>query len=228
MDNLVTIVGRISKRLKALGITPAKASRDAGLSTDGIRNLMRGARGEIPVSGGNAATYAALAPILKTTVAWLTTGEGPETIDAETEASSSDHSRKRPRVVQIPLLDQVTAGALKNPSSQIPVEDVPLLAFADLGRGRFFALRVEADSDSMDRVSPPGSVIVVNKDDRDLRSGRCYIFSIDGETTYKMWQEGDPSYLAPYSTNPTHKPIFIRKKRGFEVIGRVKRTVLDL
>ena len=42
---------------------------------------------------------------------------------------------KAQRVVQVPLLDSVTAGKLKSPSSQIPVEDVPLLAFADLGRG---------------------------------------------------------------------------------------------
>lgn len=132
------------------------------------------------------------------------------------------------RMLSVPLLDTVTAGKLKTPSSQIPVEDVPLLAFADLGRGEFFALRLEDDADSMDRLSPPRSILVVNKADRELRSGRCYIFSIDGETTYKMWQDGEPPYLAPYSTNPIHKPVFIRRKRDFDVIGRVKRTVLDL
>jgi SOS-response transcriptional repressor LexA len=132
------------------------------------------------------------------------------------------------KIVQVPLLDNVTAGKLKTPSSQIPVEDVPLLAFADLGRGEFFALRLEDDADSMDRVSPPGSVVIVNKADRELRNGKYYIFSIDGETTYKMWVDDEPAYLAPYSTNPTHKPIFVRRKRDFDVIGRVKRTVLDL
>jgi phage repressor protein C with HTH and peptisase S24 domain len=108
------------------------------------------------------------------------------------------------------------------------MEDVPLLAFADLGRGEWFALRVEDDADSMDRVSPPGSIIIVNKADRQLRSGRFYVFSLDGETTFKMWQDGDAPYLAPYSTNPLHKPLFIGKRRNFDVIGRVKRTVLDL
>ncbi|TXH32082.1 MAG: hypothetical protein E6Q98_25860 [Rhodospirillaceae bacterium] len=141
--------------------------------------------------------------------------------------------RERPakgqkRTIDVPLLDTVTAGKLKTPSSQIPVEDVPLLAFADLGRGEFFALRLEDDADSMDRVSPPGSIVIVNKADRELRNGKYYIFSIDGETTYKMWVDDDPAYLAPYSTNPTHKPIFVRRKRDFDVIGRVKRTVLDL
>jgi len=102
------------------------------------------------------------------------------------------------------------------------------MSFSDLGRGDFFALKLEDDADSMDRISPPNSVIVVDKADRTLRNGRCYVFSIDGETTYKMWQEGDPAYLAPFSTNPNHKPIFVKKRRGFDVIGRVKRTVLDL
>lgn len=140
----------------------------------------------------------------------------------------AEKGKSAPKVQPVPLLDTVSAGKLKTPSSQIPVEDVPLLAFADLGRGDFFALRLEADADSMDRISPPGSILVVNKADRELRHGRCYIFSIDGETTYKMWQEGDPAYLAPFSTNPIHKPVFIRRKRDFDVIGRVKRTVLDL
>ncbi|KRR21884.1 LexA family transcriptional regulator [Bradyrhizobium retamae] len=141
---------------------------------------------------------------------------------------NTPQAERMPKVLQIPLLDTVTAGKLKAPSSQIPMEDVPLLAFADLGRGDWFALKVEQDADSMDRVSPPGSTLLINKADRELRSGRCYIFSVDGETTYKMWQDGDPAYLAPFSTNPSHKPIFIRRKRAFDVIGRVKRTVLDL
>lgn len=147
----------------------------------------------------------------------------------EKYAPEAEPQRKSPtKVVTIPLLDRISAGKLKTPSSQIPIEDVPLLAFADLGRGDWFALRLEDDADSMDRISPPGSTIIVNRAERDLRSGRYYVFSIDGETTYKMWQEGDPAYLAPYSTNPVHKPVFVKRRKDFEVIGRVKRTVLDL
>ncbi|MCA1458045.1 helix-turn-helix transcriptional regulator [Bradyrhizobium sp. BRP22] len=131
-----------------------------------------------------------------------------------------------PKITRVPLLDSVAAGKLKAPSSQIPVEDVPLLAFADLGRGEFFALNVEGDS--MDRISPEGSIIIVNKADRTLINGRCYVFSHRGETTYKMWQSGDPAHLAPYSTNPVNKPIFFKNKKDLEVIGRVKRTLLDL
>lgn len=129
---------------------------------------------------------------------------------------------------RVPLLERVTAGRLKMPVSQLPPDEIKWMTFSGLGHGEFIALKVEDDADSMDRISPPGSIIVVNKADTDLKSGRYYIFEIAGKTTYKMWQAGPPSYLAPYSTNPTHKPQFIKRKSDFEVIGRVKRTLLDL
>lgn len=147
-----------------------------------------------------------------------------------TKAPQDRPVKGQKRLTSVPLLDRVTAGRLRSPVSQLDIEDWPLLAFTDLGRGDWFALKVEQkdDGDSMDRISPPGSVIIVNQADKELISGKCYIFSIDGATTYKMWQDGDPPYMAPYSTNPEHKPIFVKRKRDFEVIGRVKRTVLDL
>lgn len=128
-------------------------------------------------------------------------------------------------IIRIPQLSWVSAGKLVDASSQIPVEDVPLLAFADLGRGDFFALKVSGDS--MDRISPDGSVIVVNRADRTLVAGKSYVFSVRGETTFKLWHP-DPPYLAPYSTNPTHEPKFIKRRGDLEVVGRVRRTVLDL
>lgn len=130
-----------------------------------------------------------------------------------------------PSLLEVPLLEWVSAGRLAAPASQIPIEDVPLLAFTDLGRGDFFALRV--DGDSMNRVSPDGSIIVVNKADRTLVPDKCYVFSVKGEVTYKLWN-AEPVYLAPFSTNESNKPIFIKQKRDLEVIGRVRRTILDL
>lgn len=128
-------------------------------------------------------------------------------------------------IISVPLLSWVSAGRLADAGSQIPVEDVPLLAFADLGRGEFFALKVQGDS--MDRISPDGSVIVVNRVDRTLSPGKSYVFSVRGETTFKLWRP-EPDRLEPYSTNPANPTIFIRRRRDVEVIGRVRRTVLDL
>jgi SOS-response transcriptional repressor LexA len=129
-------------------------------------------------------------------------------------------------ITTVPLLDEVAAGGLADPKSQIPVEDVTLLAFADLGPGEFFALKVKGDS--MDRISPEDSTIIVNRADRTLVKGKPYVFMTRDGTTYKLWQPGDPAYLESFSTNPTHKPIFVRKRRDMEVVGRVKRTILDL
>lgn len=145
---------------------------------------------------------------------WLLDNEGSPTAAIERDIQS------------VPLLSWVSAGKLAEPETQIPVEDVPLLAFADLGRGEFFALKVEGDS--MDRLSPDGSVIVVNRADRTPVPGKPYVFWHRTEgTTYKLWHTG-PDYLAPHSWNGTHQPIFIKRKKDLEVVGRVRRTVLDL
>ncbi|MBN9601842.1 MAG: S24 family peptidase [Afipia felis] len=207
---------RVERRLKELKIGPVEAAESVrGLERNYIRDLLDDRKQSF-----NQGKLPLVAEALRWTVGDLL-GD---------QIAAKQQERPAGKIIRVPLLDTVTAGKLRAPSSQIPVEDVPLLAYADLGRGEWFALRVEdkGDGDSMDRLSPPGSIIIVNKADRDLRSGRCYIFSIGGETTYKMWQDGDPPYLAPYSTNPIHKPIFVKRQRDFEVIGRVKRTVLDL
>lgn len=159
-----------------------------------------------------------LAPLLETT---------PEALLLGDQQTASAAPRERSKLVQVPLLDFVSAGKLKSPSSQIPVEDVPLLAFADLGRGDFFALTVEGDS--MDRISPDGSVIVVNQAERTLISGKAYVFSDRGKAAFKVWRP-EPPRFAPFSTNPVHEPVYVKTKTDAEklVVGRVKRTVLDL
>lgn len=97
MDSLKKIVARIEKRLKAVGLKAATASKLAGLSESAIYNLKRGAAGKISTKGANASTFAALAPVLKSTVEWLTTGKGPETPEddhIESSAVLQDAARK--------------------------------------------------------------------------------------------------------------------------------------
>jgi hypothetical protein len=74
----------------------------------------------------------------------------------------------------------------------------------------------------MNRVSPPGSIIIINKADREPKNGRYYGFDVKGETSFKVWQA---AYLASFSTED-HKPVFF-KKRDMDVVGRVRRTMLD-
>jgi SOS-response transcriptional repressor LexA len=195
--------------MRRKGVGPTELARKIKSSKQNVGRWAKQTRALPPDMANRAA------PILDTTAAELLLVDGQR---------SSKQEARRQRRPSIPLLGQVTAGELKEPSTQFPPED----AIKGLGAGDFFAVRLEKDADSMDRLSPPGSILIVNGADRELRNGACYIFSLNGETTYKMWQEGDPAYLAPYSTNPAHKPKIIKRKRDFEVIGRVKRTVLDL
>ncbi len=205
---------RVVRRLRELELGAIEAAEPIrGLERNYIRDLVEGKKESF-----NQSKLPLVAEALSWTVSDLL-GEKP---------GDRPKERGSPKITRLPLLDIVSAGKLKNPSSQIPVEDVPLLAFADLGRGDFFALKVEKDADSMDRVSPEGSIIVVNRAEKTLVNGKFYVFSIKGEITYKMWQGGENPHLAPYSTNPANKPIFFKRKSDLEVIGRVKRTVLDL
>jgi SOS-response transcriptional repressor LexA len=198
---------RVARRREALHLSQTDLALATGMKQQGIDSIEKG-------QVGRPRLLREIAAALRTTDAWLLWAEGP----IEPVPTPEDFTR-------IPLLAWVSAGKLADPGSEIPVEDVPLLAFADLGRGDFFALKVVGDS--MDRVSPEGSTIVVNRTDRQLVAGKCYVFSVRGETTYKRWNP-DPIYLAPFSTNPAHSPIFIKRKKDLEVVGRVRRTVLDL
>ncbi|MEY9110424.1 SOS-response transcriptional repressor LexA [Bradyrhizobium yuanmingense] len=154
-------------------------------------------------------------------------GEEPPGLRTARAKAAEARGRAEVKITTVPLLDSVPAGKLTSPLSQLPIDEVPLLAFADLGRGDFIALTVQGDS--MDRISPDRSTIVINKSERELVSNRPYVFSIRGEVTFKLWK-ANPPRLEPFSTNPVHEPIYLKSKAEGErfVVGRVKRTVLDL
>jgi phage repressor protein C with HTH and peptisase S24 domain len=127
-------------------------------------------------------------------------------------------------VIRVPLIALISAGSLADISLDDAPETIPVAGLPP--NGNYLAMRVTGDS--MDRVSPDGSIIIVDLDVRDPVNGRYYVFSQRGEGTYKIYRGGDPAYLEPYSTNPTHKPNFIKGKKGLVVVGRVRRTLLDL
>lgn len=189
----------------------------------------------LDVTGLNQATLAKKISVSQGTISkWLSDQVSPnktqwdavlELIAGEPRLVHLLETAGGPSIARVPLISWVSAGDLADAESRVPLDDVPMLAVADLGRGNFFALRVEGDS--MDRLSPPGSIIIVNRADRELMPARSYVFSVRGETTYKRWQP-DPDRIEPYSTNPAHQAIFIKRHRDLAVVGRVWRTVLDL
>src|SRR5437899_1995610 len=85
---------------------------------------------------------------------------------------------------RVPLLDIASAARLADPDVQTP-SGVESRTFSDLGPGDFFAARVT--DDSMDRLSAiPGSMIVVDRNDRDLEPDKGYVFSVNGAALYRL------------------------------------------
>jgi SOS-response transcriptional repressor LexA len=126
-------------------------------------------------------------------------------------------------VTRVPLYSWVSAGAMA--SNDAPQDASGEVIGTNLdSRGQWIALQVQGDS--MDRISPPGSLIFVNRNDRDLVPGGCYVVANElHEATYKRWRP-DPSRFEPYSTNPEHAPIIPNGE--ITVIGRVRQTKMHM
>lgn len=132
-------------------------------------------------------------------------------------------SRKEP--VTIPVLSWVAAGQLADSAAVDQSAHADFLTMSGLPPGEYFATDVKGDS--MDRISPDGSRLVVNTSDKELIRGKPYLFSCSGETTYKLWESVPIARLEPYSTNPANKPIFLTDD-DWSVIGRVYRSIVNL
>lgn len=126
-------------------------------------------------------------------------------------------------VTDVPILSWVSAGAMARDDVQQDV--IGEIRMHDLDpRGEWIALRVEGDS--MDRISPPGSLILVDLTDKALVPNACYIITdSDNQATYKRFRS-NPSRFEPVSTNTSHEPIFPDGEPA--VIGRVRRSLIDM
>lgn len=134
-------------------------------------------------------------------------------------------SGQKPIPDPIPLVSMVSAGHLMDHPTVEKHDIIKLLHFDDLPPGNWIALKV--DGDSMDRIAPPGSIVLVNRDDTKLIDGRFYIFALEnGAATFKMFKK-NPDRLQPYSTNLDHLSI-PAEQDGLHVFGRVKRVINDV
>lgn len=209
------VLARINLRLEKVGLSESAAARQAGLSADAIRNMRRSVE-QGKRAGASTRTLSALAPVLQTTVAWLTEQAGPE------EAAEAGASMP----IAAPLISWVSAGALLKPDVPVDFEGAPILLEPGLDpNGDWIALRV--DGDSMDRISPHDSVIFVNRRERRLVPNACYVIGDgDGGATYKRYRP--PNTWEPVSTNPAHKPFVLKRGSEPDIIGRVRKTVLSM
>ena len=193
---------RIATRLKDLGLSAREASIRTTGKPDFLRPVLAGAR---PRSDN----LEKLAAVLQTTTDWLLTGTG-------------DQQRQHQFSI-VPLITWVSAGRMSFPD--ISHDIIRMIEEGSLSpKGDWIALQVVGDS--MDRISPPDSIIFVDQADKVLVPNGCYVISNDtGEATYKRFRP-NPMRFEPVSTNPVHEPIY--PTREPLIVGRVKKTILDM
>ncbi len=126
--------------------------------------------------------------------------------------------------LSVPLISFVSAGQLTTVPQAEVFADAEYVHAANLPPGEWIALRVKGSS--MDRISPPDSIIFVNRKDKRLVPNACYVIADAEEgATYKRYRP-DPLRFEPVTFSEGHKTIFADQEP--EIIGRVRRTVLDL
>lgn len=125
--------------------------------------------------------------------------------------------------ITVPLIAWVSAGKMSFPDISDEIKGHVEEGGLD-PEGDWIALQVVGDS--MDRISPPESIIFVDRSDKVLVPNACYVISTsDGEATYKRFRP-NPMRFEPVSTNPTHEPIY--PTREPLVVGRVGKTILRM
>jgi SOS-response transcriptional repressor LexA len=210
----MSILGdRIAIRLKVIGKSEVDLAKAVRMSQQGINSMTTGGKVQRPRK-------------LREIAAFLVTSQ--EYLLGETNDPAPPMELLYRNLVAVPVISWVSAGKLADSEEPIPEDEGRTILVDDLGAGEFFALRV--DGDSMDRISPDGSIIIVNRRDQQLVSDKPYVFAVKGKSTYKLWhppRPPEPFYLEPFSTNPKNRPVFADRKQ-LEVVGRVRRTILDL
>lgn len=200
---------RIQERLEAVGKKARTVSIEAGGSPDLVRNILRG-KSKAP--RGQSLTR--LAEALGVSAEWLMTGDG-NIAPPDKQA----HDAK----VRAPLISWVSAGVMAFPD--VSEEMIGWVEETGLDPdGDWIALKVVGDS--MDRISPPESIIFVDRRDKVLVPNACYVISNgDGEATYKRFRP-NPMRFEPVSTNPNHETIY--PTREPLIVGRVKKSIIDM
>lgn len=145
---------------------------------------------------------------------WLMLGEG----------DPLDFSEETPDVQDIPFVSWVSAGEMTEQEGVVDTSQFPTVPAVNLPDGDWIALRV--DGPSMNKISPPDSIIFVNMKDKRLVSNGCYVISDEtGKATYKRYRPNEEPQFQPASYEKIEPPLL---EGVITVIGRVKRSVIDM
>lgn len=127
-----------------------------------------------------------------------------------------------PMIVLAPVLSSVSAGRFADMvAGAAPPGDEGLGAvYVEYQRNTLFATRVAGDS--MNRVAPEGSLIIVDYSIKAIRDGDLAVFRHNAAATFKRYRSvGGEKWLEPDSTNPAHHRILPGDGDEIEVIGKV-------
>lgn len=200
-------------RTMTLGARIRSARQKAGLSQQALAGRIGSlSRNAISLWESNdtkpsQAHLLKLPQILGVSLSWLT-------------GSDDDQS-----ITMVPMLTWVSAGDVAADLQISNFDEVGRVAVTDLPDGDWIALTVEGDS--MNRISPPGSIIVANRKQRQLVPNACYVVANEqGEATYKRYRP-NPDRFEPVSTNPDHEAHFF-DDHAVRIIGRVRRSWIDM
>ena len=206
---------RIRKRLDAIG-QPADSggqswlAREVGMKQQGIASILAG-------DVERPRKLREIATALKTSQEYLL---------GETSNSAPPPENDIPQFVQVPQISWVAAGDPDTPEAVLEFEEAERLAVVGLDpNGDWIALRV--DGSSMNKISPPDSIIFVNRKNRRLTPNACYIIadSDTGKASYKRFRP--PNRFEPVTTEieKHKKSVVVGSPR---IIGRVRRSQIDM
>lgn len=194
---------RIKDRIEQLGLNPRKAALDAGLQEDAIRNILRG-RSQSP----RGKTLAAIAVALDWSIQELL-GQG-NVIERHVPMAS------------VPIISWVEAGSFAEAADPYEPGDREKEIQVPSTSNTLIALIVRGNS--MNRVAPNGSTILVDYSHRELMPGKYYVIKNGEEATFKRYRS-NPDRFEPDSTEE-HEIIF--PKDAITVVGQVVRVIHDL
>ena len=197
---------RLKQARKAAGLdNPSDAARATKMN---VNTWISNENGNRPISRKMAEKYA---KALGCSAGWLLYGNEEKPDYTET---------------LVPHVSWVSAGKLMAQEGVTPTDIDRYVPVANLPRGDWIALTV--DGNSMDRIAPEGSVIVVNRADASLLNDRFYVFALpSGEATFKRWRSTPQPMLQPYSTDLDNLSIPVTTDDLY-VVGRVRRVITDV
>jgi len=122
---------------------------------------------------------------------------------------------ERNGLVKAPLVSWVQAGRLTEVEDPYEIGTGEQFVYVNHHRDSVISLTVQGDS--MNRVAPAGSQIVVDYDDKVLVDGGYYVIKMADEATFKKYR-ASPDRFEPESLSP-HDTIF--PTAPVVVVGRV-------